>query len=54
MCVCVVENVCLNFNYAMPIQLAVMATGIYLVRRVDIVRLEISVIKLQDIVHSVK
>ena len=31
-----------------------MATGVGLVRSVDIVRLEISVIKLQDIVHSVK
>ena len=31
-----------------------MATGELLVRSVDIVRLEISVIKLQDIVHSVK
>ena len=31
-----------------------MATGVRLVRSVDFVRLEISVIKLQDIVHSVK
>ena len=35
-------------------QLVVMATGVHLVRHVDIVRLETSVIKLQDIVHSVR
>ena len=35
-------------------QLAVMTTGVQLVRHVDIVTLEIYVIKLQDIVHSVR
>ena len=36
-------------------QSVLMASGVHLVKRsVDIVRLEISVIKLQDIVHSVK
>ena len=41
-------------NSCLPFQLAVMATGVHPVRSVDIVRLEISVIKLQDIVHIVK